>query len=77
MCDQNFGYVEDSLYRSGEPAELNFPFLERLHLRALVWLAPHAPSERLSVPSPFFIDIRQALTCDQSVVPALPQRLVL
>ena len=31
----NFGMVEENLYRSGLPTELNFPFLERLRLKKL------------------------------------------
>ncbi|KAA8495034.1 putative tyrosine-protein phosphatase [Porphyridium purpureum] len=36
----NFGMVEENLYRSGMPNELNFPFLERLNLRKIIYLAP-------------------------------------
>ena len=43
----NFGMVEDNLYRSGQPSELNFPFLEKLKLRTVVWLAPEDPGSRL------------------------------
>ncbi|KAI9219010.1 putative tyrosine phosphatase family protein [Blastocladiella britannica] len=42
----NFGMIEDDLYRSGQPNELNFPFLEKLALRTVVWLAPEDPSPR-------------------------------
>lgn len=35
----NFGLVEIDLYRSGQPNELNFPFLEKLQLRTVVYLA--------------------------------------
>ncbi|KAM0791274.1 hypothetical protein ACM66B_005750 [Microbotryomycetes sp. NB124-2] len=42
----NFGMVEDSLFRSGQPSELNFPFLEKLKLQTIVWLAPEDPSSR-------------------------------
>ncbi|SCV72250.1 BQ2448_4944 [Microbotryum intermedium] len=34
----NFGMVEDSLYRSGQPSELNFPFLEKLALKSIICL---------------------------------------
>lgn len=44
----NFGMVEDGLYRSGQPNELSYPFLERLHLKTIVWLAPEDPTPRLS-----------------------------
>ncbi|PWO00539.1 putative tyrosine-protein phosphatase OCA1 [Tilletiopsis washingtonensis] len=39
----NFGLVEESLYRSGAPDLLNFPFLETLGLTSVVWLAPEEP----------------------------------
>ncbi|KAK4054548.1 tyrosine-protein phosphatase required for protection against superoxide stress (By similarity) [Microbotryomycetes sp. JL201] len=42
----NFGMVEDSLFRSGQPSELNFPFLEKLKLKTIVWLAPEDPGSR-------------------------------
>lgn len=41
--------VEDGLYRSGQPSELNFPFLEKLKLKTVVWLAPEDPNPRLLV----------------------------
>ncbi len=43
----NFGCVEDGLFRSGQPNALNFPFLERLQLRTVVFLAPEEPNQRL------------------------------
>lgn len=43
----NFGLVEESLYRSGMPNELNFPFLERLQLRTIVYLASEEPIDKL------------------------------
>ena len=36
----NFGMVEMDLFRSGQPNELNFPFIEKLHLRTVINLAP-------------------------------------
>ncbi|WFD24543.1 protein-tyrosine-phosphatase [Malassezia equina] len=39
----NFGMVEESLYRSGQPDQLNFPFLEKLGLKSVIWLAPEEP----------------------------------
>ncbi|KAI8893729.1 protein-tyrosine phosphatase [Globomyces pollinis-pini] len=42
----NFGLVENNLYRSGQPNELNFPFLEKLGLQTVVYLAPEEPSQR-------------------------------
>ena len=44
---QNFGTVEVDLYRSGHPNELNFPFLERLRLKTVVYLSSEEPSEAL------------------------------
>lgn len=43
----NFGTVESNLYRSGQPNELSFPFLEELSLKTLIWLAPEDPNESL------------------------------
>eukprot|EP00036_Acanthoecidae_sp_10tr_P008039 CAMPEP_0182921400 /NCGR_PEP_ID=MMETSP0105_2-20130417/4123_1 /TAXON_ID=81532 ORGANISM="Acanthoeca-like sp., Strain 10tr" /NCGR_SAMPLE_ID=MMETSP0105_2 /ASSEMBLY_ACC=CAM_ASM_000205 /LENGTH=167 /DNA_ID=CAMNT_0025058919 /DNA_START=313 /DNA_END=813 /DNA_ORIENTATION=- len=40
----NFGHVEEGLYRSGQPNELNFPFLEKLQLKAVLYLSPEDPS---------------------------------
>jgi hypothetical protein len=40
----NYGMVEEDLYRSGQPNELNFPFLERLNLRTIVYLALEEPN---------------------------------
>ena len=49
MPPQNFGMVELDLYRSGHPNELNFPFLEKLHLRTVIHLAPdELPSSLLT-----------------------------
>jgi tyrosine-protein phosphatase OCA1 len=39
----NFGVVEESLYRSALPTEVNFPFLQTLGLRTVLCLA--APEE--------------------------------
>lgn len=41
--------IEEDLYRSGQPNELNFPFLEKLGLKTIVWLAPEEPNQRLQV----------------------------
>jgi len=43
----NFGMVEVDLYRSGHPNELNFPFLEKLKLKTIIYLAPEEMSEAL------------------------------
>lgn len=48
----NYGAVEVGLYRSGMPVEINFPFLETLHLRTLL----HMSTEELSVPLQRFIE---------------------
>ncbi|TPX68362.1 hypothetical protein SpCBS45565_g03118 [Spizellomyces sp. 'palustris'] len=42
----NFGMVEEDLYRSGQPNELNFPFLEKLGLKTVIFLAPEDPNQR-------------------------------
>ena len=39
--------MEVDLYRSGHPNELNFPFLERLRLKTIVYLSAEEPSEAL------------------------------
>ncbi|GAA5942191.1 protein-tyrosine phosphatase OCA1 family protein [Sporobolomyces koalae] len=41
----NFGTVEENLYRSGQPSELSFAFIEELNLRTVIWLAPEDPNE--------------------------------
>lgn len=41
----NFGYVEEGLYRSGQPSSLNFPFLAKLKLKKIIYLAPDSPSQ--------------------------------
>eukprot|EP00042_Codosiga_hollandica_P040404 m.347373 g.347373 ORF g.347373 m.347373 type:complete len:166 (+) comp55854_c0_seq3:80-577(+) len=43
----NFGIVEEDLYRSGLPNELNFPFLEKLRLKTIVVVSSDEPSTRL------------------------------
>lgn len=48
----NYGAVEEGLYRSGMPVEINFPFLETLHLRTLL----HMSTEELSVPLQRFLE---------------------
>lgn len=42
---QNFGMVDVELYRSAHPTELNFPFLEKLCLRLVIYLSPDEPSQ--------------------------------
>jgi tyrosine-protein phosphatase OCA1 len=41
----NFAPVEEGLYRSGQPVPINFPFLEELKLKTVVWLAVEDPSD--------------------------------
>ena len=41
----NYGMVEDDMYRSGQPSELNYPFLERMRLRKVLYLASEDPSQ--------------------------------
>lgn len=36
----NFSMVEDGLYRSGFPEPSNFPFLETLNLKSIIYLCP-------------------------------------
>ena len=43
----NYGMIEEDLYRSGQPNELNFPFLERLNLRKIIYLAAEEPNLQL------------------------------
>lgn len=43
----NFGIVEEDLFRSGMPNELNFAFLERLQLKTIIYLASDEVSEKL------------------------------
>lgn len=43
----NFGYVEENLYRSGQPNALNFPYMEKLNLKKIIYLAPDPPSKQL------------------------------
>jgi len=42
----NWGMVEEDLYRSGQPNVLNFPFLEKLNLKTIIWLAPDDPTQQ-------------------------------
>ncbi|XP_063932205.1 probable tyrosine-protein phosphatase DG1060 isoform X2 [Zophobas morio] len=45
----NFGLVEENLYRSGEPNNLNFPFLEKLKLKKIIYLATELPKKELLI----------------------------
>ena len=58
---RGWGMVDDDLYRSSVPIDLNFPFLDALRLRTLVYLSHQPPSfalqafvndQNLSYPSP-------------------------
>lgn len=48
----NYGVVEEGVYRSGMPNELNFPFLEKLQIRTLL----HMSTEELGLPLCTFLD---------------------
>jgi hypothetical protein len=41
----NYGMVEYDLSRSGQCHQLNFPFLERLHLKTIIYLSHDEPSQ--------------------------------
>eukprot|EP00252_Welwitschia_mirabilis_P011307 TRINITY_DN25434_c0_g1_i1.p1 TRINITY_DN25434_c0_g1~~TRINITY_DN25434_c0_g1_i1.p1 ORF type:complete len:200 (-),score=30.19 TRINITY_DN25434_c0_g1_i1:295-894(-) len=41
----NFSIVENGIYRSGFPSSINFPFLETLGLRSIIYLCPEAYPE--------------------------------
>jgi hypothetical protein len=43
----NFAYVEENLYRSAIPTELNFQFLNSLNLKTILILSPESVDERL------------------------------
>lgn len=43
----NFGMIEEDMYRSGMANELNFPFLEKLQLKTILYLASEDLSEKL------------------------------
>ncbi|EIW69994.1 tyrosine phosphatase [Tremella mesenterica] len=43
----NFGLVEDGFYRSAQPTELNFSFLEKLNLKTVIWVGSEEPTEIL------------------------------
>jgi tyrosine-protein phosphatase OCA1 len=45
----NFGMIEPRLYRSGTPHELNYPFLETLHLKTIIHLSSDDPDPHLYV----------------------------
>ncbi|XP_075634116.1 inositol diphosphatase DSP3-like isoform X2 [Castanea sativa] len=44
----NFSMVEDGIFRSGFPQPDNFPFLDTLNLRSIIYLCPEPyPEENL------------------------------
>ncbi|ORX33724.1 protein-tyrosine phosphatase [Kockovaella imperatae] len=43
----NFGLVEDGFYRSAQPSELNFSFLEKLELKTVIWVGAEELSDVL------------------------------
>ena len=66
---KNFGIVEEHLYRSGMPNELNFPFLERLQLKTVLYLATEEIPERmLSFIDDQGIDLVTLVSEDEEVV---------
>lgn len=42
----NFALILPRLYRSGQPTDLSFPFLETLRLKTILFLAPEDPSAK-------------------------------
>jgi tyrosine-protein phosphatase OCA1 len=55
LFPKNFGLVEEDLYRSGQPNELNFPFLDKLGLKTIIVVSPEEPSSRLYEPEIFVL----------------------
>ena len=45
---QNFGAVEEGIYRSGLPSELNYRFLESLQLKTVIVLSPESMDGQFS-----------------------------
>lgn len=45
----NYGMVEYDLSRSGHCHQLNFPFLERLNLKTVIYISHDEPSQPLYV----------------------------
>jgi tyrosine-protein phosphatase OCA1 len=43
----NFGYVQDDLFRSAIPNEVNFQFLQTLQLKTILILSPEAVGSQL------------------------------
>jgi tyrosine-protein phosphatase OCA1 len=43
----NFGYVQDHLFRSAIPNEINYQFLQTLHLKTILILSPEAVDSQL------------------------------
>lgn len=43
----NFGYLQDSLYRSAIPNEINFQFLQTLQLKTILILSPEVVDSQL------------------------------
>jgi tyrosine-protein phosphatase OCA1 len=41
--------VEENIYRSGQPTHINFPFLEQLRLKTVVFVSPEEPTSQLFV----------------------------
>jgi hypothetical protein len=43
----NFGYVQDHLFRSAIPNEINFQFLQTLQLKTILILSPEVVDSQL------------------------------
>ncbi|EFC45386.1 predicted protein [Naegleria gruberi] len=41
----NFGYVQENVFRSGQPTSVNFPHLATLNLKTIIYLAPDQPTQ--------------------------------
>lgn len=48
----NFGYVQDHLFRSAIPNEINFQFLQTLQLKTIIILSPEIVDSQLYNDSP-------------------------
>ena len=57
---RNFNAVLNNIYRSSIPTELNFPFLERLKLKTIVYLSS------LPIPESLYLMIFLYLLCRNS-----------
>lgn len=44
----NFALVEENIFRSGQPNELNLPYLEQLEIQTVLYLSPDEPSPQFT-----------------------------